>query len=479
MHSLADVSSIEQLTRALDRCVAKLGTIDVLVLNAGVSEFKSLAESNSADIDRAIDVNFRSAVHASAYVCRLWSGESRSFDETRARLRSLIFVSSISALKLSYPLLATYVSTKQALIGLGYATFEDVRASGARVHVISPGLVNTELGADFAEQYFRGQCALDARSMIQVDDVADAAEYCLGSSDRVVPIHIVIEPQLHTRRDFEAVAKHREATTTAGRSVAASSAARKTALVTGASQGVGRACALALAARGYDVALLARNTERLEAVADECRQAGSARALVVSVDVYERSALEAAVHRVGKCFGGRIDVLVSNAGVNRRKSVLRANGSDVLERVVDINLIGAMIVSRVALAYMGDGSSIVFVGSTAARSTAASAVGTSAYYASKFGLLGFSNVLLEDVRHLGIKVTHLLPSLIDNALGTRPGPEPYGFPTDTNRHTIRNEDMAGAVLYAIDCSRTACVTQIHLYAQLQHFSTIRHIASRL
>ena len=125
--------------------------------------------------------------------------------------------------------------------------------------------------------------------------------------------------------------------------------ADKIALVTGASQGIGRACALTLAAQGATVALAARNEEKLRAVAEEIAAAGG-RAEVFVLDISnEASIKETAKAVIAKL--GRIDILVNNAGITRDMLLLRMKRAD-WDDVIATNLTGTFLLTQAVLSSM-------------------------------------------------------------------------------------------------------------------------------
>src|SRR5262252_2156636 len=120
----------------------------------------------------------------------------------------------------------------------------------------------------------------------------------------------------------------------------------RVALVTGASQGIGRACALVLAEAGADVALGARNLEKLAATATEIEGLGR-KALSVALDVSSADSVRDAIGKVQESWG-KIDVLVNNAGITRDNLVLRMKPAD-WEAVIRTNLEGAYHCIRLVL----------------------------------------------------------------------------------------------------------------------------------
>ncbi|AKD04735.1 3-ketoacyl-ACP reductase [Pontibacter korlensis] len=182
----------------------------------------------------------------------------------------------------------------------------------------------------------------------------------------------------------------------------------KNALVTGAGKGIGRAIAIALAEEGVNVALLARTTSQLEEVAEEVKAKGVI-AAVVTADVTDIEAVNTAVAQAREQLGS-IDILINNAGVGAFGKFLELEPAK-WESIIKINLLGPYYVTRAVLPGMierqtGD---IINVSSTAGQKGAPV---TSAYSASKFGLIGMSESLMQEVRKHNIRVSTLTPSTV-------------------------------------------------------------------
>lgn len=186
----------------------------------------------------------------------------------------------------------------------------------------------------------------------------------------------------------------------------------KTALVTGASSGIGREVALALAHGGARVGLMARRRAVLEEVAVQIEGRGGT-AFVLPADVTDAAA-------VGRAFAdlerraGSIDVVINNAGIVLPGEVA-AMPPDHLERMLRVNLFGALLVMQEAVRRMrtGGGGSIVNVGSLAGRRGVSPLGG---YCATKFGLIGLTEALRMELRGEPIHVSLVLPGFVDTAM---------------------------------------------------------------
>ncbi len=190
--------------------------------------------------------------------------------------------------------------------------------------------------------------------------------------------------------------------------------AGQTALVTGASRGIGRAIAVELARGGADIALVGRDETALKETAALCAQARpGAAALVIAGDVAERSAVERAVEETVERFG-RLDAAVANAGQSVDGLLVRLK-DDVLDRLIEVNLKSAFyLCSAAARPMMKQRSgSIVLVSSIVGLTGNA---GQSAYAATKAGLLGLCASAAKELGSRNIRVNAVAPGLIETAM---------------------------------------------------------------
>ncbi|MCM3716452.1 3-ketoacyl-ACP reductase [Alkalihalobacillus oceani] len=188
--------------------------------------------------------------------------------------------------------------------------------------------------------------------------------------------------------------------------------AGKTAFVTGAGKGIGRATALALAKEGVHVGMLARTEADLKEVAAEIEQLG-VKAAYATADVSSLEEVEAAVQRVQGELGS-FDILINNAGTGKFGGFLDLSPEE-WKQMIDVNLLGVYYVTRTVLPQLieKNGGDIINVSSTAGQKGAPV---TSAYSASKFGLLGLTESLALEVRKHNIRVTALTPSTVATEL---------------------------------------------------------------
>lgn len=183
-------------------------------------------------------------------------------------------------------------------------------------------------------------------------------------------------------------------------------------MVTGGSQGIGRAIALALAECGADVAVMARSIGKCEAVAAEVRRLGR-RAIAVRGDVADADDVERAVAGVAAEFG-RLSILVNNAAITRDGLMLRMPRED-WDSVMQTNLTGVFLVTRASLPMMVKAryGRIINLSSVAGQAGNAGQVN---YAAAKAGLIGFTKSLAREYAPRDITVNALAPGLVETPM---------------------------------------------------------------
>ena len=188
--------------------------------------------------------------------------------------------------------------------------------------------------------------------------------------------------------------------------------AGKIALVTGASQGIGRACALALAAEGATLALAARNAEKLRSVAEEIVAAGG-HAEVFGLDLSDEVSIkETAKAVIAKC--GSIDILVNNAGITRDMLLLRMKRAD-WDAVLATNLTGTFLLTQAVLSSMMKArwGRIISIASVVGQTGQA---GQANYAASKAGLIGFTKSVAREMASRNVTANIVAPGMIETAM---------------------------------------------------------------
>ncbi len=186
----------------------------------------------------------------------------------------------------------------------------------------------------------------------------------------------------------------------------------RVALVTGASQGIGRAIALRLAAQGHSVALAARSLDKLETVAQEIAATGGT-AHAFALDAASEESIKACAKAVLAHFG-RIEILVNNAGITRDVLVLRMKRHD-WDDVLTTNLTGAFLLSQACISPMlkARWGRIVNITSVVGETGQA---GQANYAASKAGLIGLTKSLARELASRAITVNAVAPGMIATAM---------------------------------------------------------------
>lgn len=217
----------------------------------------------------------------------------------------------------------------------------------------------------------------------------------------------------------------------------------KVVMVTGASQGLGRALALACAREGASLVINSRGEESIRPVAEEVEALG-AEVLALAADVSKGLDVTRMVDEAVSLFG-RIDVLVNNAGVLGPRVYIQEYPEDEWRKVIDANLTGPYLVSRAATPHMPEGGSIVNVVSGVSVEGRA---GWGAYSVSKFGVEGLTQILAAELAERGIRVNAVDPG------GMRTGMRAAAYPQEDPMTRITPEENTDVFLYlASDESR--------------------------
>ncbi len=209
----------------------------------------------------------------------------------------------------------------------------------------------------------------------------------------------------------------------------------KTAYITGGSKGIGLGIAAALLEMGMNVAITGRHQEALEAAVTELAKVGKGEILAIQSDVRNYEAEAQAVQQVVDQWG-RLDVCIANAGVGKFADVDELNVED-WNAVIDINLTGAFHTVKAAIPALKKTEGYIM--------TIASLAGTNffqkgaAYNASKFGLVGFTQAIMLDLRPYGIKVTTIMPGSVSTYFNGH-------TPSDASAWKIQPEDIGQMVV---------------------------------
>ena len=186
-------------------------------------------------------------------------------------------------------------------------------------------------------------------------------------------------------------------------------AEQQVAIVTGGTKGIGRAIAEALIDRGIHVAIAARTEKDVIAAASELDSRGTARAIGVVCDVGSATDCAHLVDRTIAEFS-RLDILINNAGIGAFAPV-KDMSVETWDNVIGTNLNSLFYCTHAALPYLVKGGNawVINIGSLAGKNPFP---GGAAYNASKFALIGFSEALMQEVRHDGVRVSYIMPGSV-------------------------------------------------------------------
>ena len=248
----------------------------------------------------------------------------------------------------------------------------------------------------------------------------------------------------------------------------------RTVLVTGATAGIGEACARRFAAEGARLVLLGRRRERLEGLAGELRTEHSADVRTAAVDVRDREAIERLRDALA-AEGFAPDVVVNNAGKARGLDPVHEGDPDDWNEMIDTNLKGVLWVTRAFLPAMieADRGHVVNIGSTAGRWTYPKG---NVYAATKFGVKALTEGINLDLLGTRVRASSVDPGLVETEFSE------VRFHGDTERartvyqgyRPLRAEDVADAVAYVVNAPEHVDVFHLVLLPTDQRHSMLVH-----
>ena len=224
------------------------------------------------------------------------------------------------------------------------------------------------------------------------------------------------------------------------------------AVVTGGTKGIGRAIASALISAGVDVVISARDKKDLTQTVNDLNELGPGRCAGAPCDVRDESQAKEFFAHAATTLGG-LDILVNNAGIGIFAPVEAMSGDD-FRAVIETNLCGVFYCCHEAIPLMKQrgGGYIINISSLAGANPHAE---MAAYNASKFGLNGFSEALMQEVRHDGIKVSYIMPGSVNTEFG---GDEPSA----EKSWQLQPEDIAHVVIDLLNYPQRALPSRIEI-----------------
>ena len=224
----------------------------------------------------------------------------------------------------------------------------------------------------------------------------------------------------------------------------------KACVVTGATRGIGRSIAAALADAGADVAVSARNADQAAQVATELDESSAGRVVGIPADVSRPGDCSRLIASAVQEFG-RLDVLINNAGVGLFGSIEDLSLED-WQTQIDTNLRGVFCCAKEAVGHLKATEGwIINIGSLASRHPFAGGAG---YNASKFGLLGMTEAMMLDLRHVGIRVSIIMPGSVNTSFSHEISPE--------REWTLGADDVAAATLHLLSYPDNSLVSRLEM-----------------
>lgn len=228
----------------------------------------------------------------------------------------------------------------------------------------------------------------------------------------------------------------------------------KKAIITGAGKGIGRAIAIALANEGVNLGLVARTKEDLEKVAAEVKN-DEVNISIATADISSNEEVNTAIDKL-KDELGTVDILINNAGIGKFGGFLDLEVAE-WEKIIQVNLLGMYYVTRAVLPTMIEQKSgdIINISSTAGEKGGPV---TSAYSASKFGVMGLTESLAMEVRKHDIRVTALTPSTVVTDLAIN-----EGLVTGDEDNVLQPEDLAELVVAQLKLNKRVFIKSAGLW----------------
>jgi len=229
---------------------------------------------------------------------------------------------------------------------------------------------------------------------------------------------------------------------------------QKVAVITGASKGIGKATAIALARENAKIAICARSSDLIKRFTDEIKSIG-AEVISFTGDLREEKIIESFVDQTITQFG-RIDILINNAGLGHFKNISDLTIAE-WDEMFDINVRSVFLMTQKALPYLRDSkeSVVVNVASLAGKNSFASGGG---YAATKHALVGFSRCLMLEERGNGVRVLTICPGSVDTNF----------FDSHNNKDEIKNKnvlndvDIADTIINLIKLPQHALISEIDI-----------------
>lgn len=249
----------------------------------------------------------------------------------------------------------------------------------------------------------------------------------------------------------------------------------KTVLITGASSGFGKACAIKFATEGYDLIITARRNDRLLELKKEIEENSSSKVYTASFDIRNHSAVESFVQELPNSFKNTLSILINNAGLAVGRSPIHEGIIDDWERMIDTNVKGLLYMTRYVAPILKDngGGHIINIGSIAGKEVYPDG---NVYCATKHAVDALSKAMRIDLLKFDIKVTNIAPGAAETefSLVRFKGNEEIANSIYKGYTPLYAEDIAEVVYFAASRPAHVNLNDIVIMPSSQASSTIVH-----
>lgn len=215
----------------------------------------------------------------------------------------------------------------------------------------------------------------------------------------------------------------------------------KVAIVTGASDGLGKQVSLKLAKEGANLALVARNEEKLNEVKKEAEKLGSPKVICYPCDIQDKEQIKKTVQKIEVDFN-EVQILLNIAGIWQKLNLLENIPEEEVDSVIDTDLVGMIHMTRLVLPILKRQKEAIILNDSS-KSGVTAQPGQSVYTAAKWGIRGFTEVLKEDLKETSVKVAAIYQGGTNTGMFNKAGEH------INQEKFIRPEDLADVIIFML------------------------------
>lgn len=215
----------------------------------------------------------------------------------------------------------------------------------------------------------------------------------------------------------------------------------KTAIVTGASDGLGREVALQLGKQGVNLALIGRSKEKLETVK---KQIKDVKVEIYPLDIKDLSQIKLFVNKVVNDFKS-IDILLNIAGIWQKKMPVEKIDEQIINNVISTNLTGLIHITRLIIPILKNQSEAAII-NVSSKSGVTAQLGQSVYSAAKWGVRGFTEVIREDLKGTNVRIAGVYQAGVKTNMFFKTGEK---FPSGVHESFMEPKDLAGIIVFML------------------------------